>query len=241
MALREYPTLSLRSTSQQAQLKTLTGLVASKSKWQKWINTSLDLLFPPRCVGCDRVDFNWCPDCQETLQQYAIEPQTKQLAQQFKVVSTGKHAGLLAQSIHAFKYQNSPHLYRPLSERLAACRGQWGIVPDLLVPVPLHPKREQERGYNQSALLVAGVSQLTGIPYRVNLLKRHVATKAQVGLSQEERLLNMKAVFSAESVNDLKILLIDDVTTTGATLYQCALTLKQAGASQIYGLTVTST
>jgi ComF family protein len=231
--------LSLRPTPQQAQLTPLSGLVASKSRWQRWVTSSLDLLFPPRCVGCERIDYNWCPDCQQSLKQLAIAPQLRRVSADLKLVSTETHHGLLATAIHAFKYQQTPELYMILSERLSQCLHRWNITPDVIVPVPLHEKRHHERGYNQSALLVAGLSELTGIPYQLDLLHRITDTQPQVGLDQYQRMSNVNNAFHAEPVNNLTILLVDDVTTTGATLNQCALTLKRAGASQTYGLTVT--
>ncbi len=231
--------MSLRSTPQQAQLKTLSGLVASKPKWQQWIASSLDLIFPPRCAGCDRVDYTWCPDCQQALKRSALEPRLQRTSENLKIVSTGEHRGLLAQAIHVFKYQNTPELYAILSQRLYQCLRKWDIQPDLLIPVPLHAKRQHERGYNQAALLTAGLSKRAGVPYHLDLLQRVIDTPSQVGLSEQERSRNVQNAFHAENVSGLTIMLIDDVMTTGATLNQCALCLKQAGASQIYGLTVT--
>lgn len=233
--------MSLRPTPQQAQLNPLSGLVASKSKWEKLAHFSLGLIFPPRCIGCDRVDYGWCPDCQEALKQQDIIPQTQKTSQGLAIVSTARHAGLLMQAIHAFKYHDVPDLYTTLSHRLAVCLQRWNITPDFIIPVPLHPHRERTRGYNQSALLTAGVSQLTGIPYQLDLLTRTIATTPQVGLNQHDRVNNLTGAFHAEPIDGLSLLLIDDVTTTGTTLTHCARTLKQAGASRIYGLTVTCT
>jgi ComF family protein len=106
------------------------------------------------------------------------------------------------------------------------------------MPVPLHHHKERVRGYNQSALLSRELSRLTGWPIQTGLV-RIKETQPQVGLSAEERQRNVAEAFAWEGGEiDAPVLLVDDVCTTGATLSQCAATLKSAGAAQVYALTV---
>ena len=107
---------------------------------------------------------------------------------------------------------------------------------DYLIPVPLHPKREKERGYNQSLVIARGISEVTGIPIDENYLVRSVNTTTQTHKSKEERWKNVKDIFEVRHPEQLEgkyVLLIDDVLTTGATLEACALKL-----SAIKGITI---
>ena len=107
---------------------------------------------------------------------------------------------------------------------------------DFLIPVPLHPKREKERGYNQSLMIAQGVSETTGIPVGNGFLLRSVNTSTQTHKSKEERWRNVKDIFALRRADQLEgkyVLLIDDVLTTGATLEACALTL-----SKVPGITI---
>ena len=119
----------------------------------------------------------------------------------------------------------------------------WGLEsPDIVLPVPLHPKRLKERGFNQSGLLAKEFSRMQGLPVSFDLLIRKNWTEPQTRLNRKERLENVKGAFSlcdASAVRGRRVLLIDDVFTTGTTLSECAKTLKKAGASEVHVLTVT--
>lgn len=156
------------------------------------------------------------------------------------IQSTSAHRKPLSGAIHAFKYSGLSVLAEPLAEMLCAT---WRIAPvvcELIVPVPLHPARVRERGYNQSALLARALGRHLGIPTAEDFVRRVRATKPQVGLSRPERLQNMAGAFAAQHclVGSPHILLVDDVCTTGATLEACAEVLRQAGAGGVRALTL---
>ncbi|TVR23023.1 MAG: ComF family protein [Anaerolineaceae bacterium] len=223
----------------QALREPFAGLVASRSRWARLLDGALDLVFPPRCESCGRVDHVWCGRCLHTLE---IEPvQTcKRHAEQMAVYSAGKHDGIVAQAIHAFKYQNATTLYQPLAARLARVMADSGLQADCIMPVPLHPRREAERGYNQASLMAWELAQKTGIPARFDLLQRERHTGAQVGLDRAGRLQNVAGAFAAHPDSaGLRVVVVDDVSTSGATLWHCAAALQSAGATHIDGLTVT--
>jgi competence protein ComFC len=127
-------------------------------------------------------------------------------------------------------------LSRPLVEMLGIL--SWPI--DLVVPVPIGRARQRERGYNQAALLAYPLALCTGIPYRAKALRRKRETRSQVGLNQMERKQNVADAFMAvrELVNGKNVLVVDDVTTTGATLYACAQALLDSGSRSVYGITL---
>ena len=115
------------------------------------------------------------------------------------------------------------------------------VPGDVLVPVPLHPRRLRERGYNQSGLIARELGRLTGIPVYEKNLERSLFTGQQTRTAGvEERKINVAGAFSCppDAWLDRQVILVDDVATSGATLDACAAALKEAGAVSVWGLTL---
>ncbi|MCL4834542.1 MAG: ComF family protein [Caldilineaceae bacterium] len=152
----------------------------------------------------------------------------------------------LRSAIHGLKYAGQPELAELLARYLVAVAQQplWqDVLPriDWMLPVPLHPQRLAERGYNQSGLLAASAAKRLGLAYTDSLLLRSRQTRSQVGLSASERQQNVADAFVAGAgVADKCVLLVDDVLTTGATLTACAQALRLAGAVAVYGLVLST-
>jgi ComF family protein len=143
--------------------------------------------------------------------------------------------------VHAFKYRGAT-AYAPLLADL--CKGALVRRPadaDCLVPVPLHPTRLRQRGYNQAALLAAELARTQGLPVVGDALVRTRSTRPQVELSAPQRRSNLRDAFECTTptaVRGARVLLVDDVTTTGATLRACADALAAAGAARVMGVVV---
>jgi len=147
----------------------------------------------------------------------------------------------MAFAIHALKYRGKRQLARPLAGYLIAHLDAHPLRFDALAPVPLHPQRLALRGYNQAALLAQEITRARGVPTREDLIARTRPTPPQIHLSRRERRQNMLAAFApvqGRTLNGDAVLLIDDVCTTGATLQACAEALCDAGAGDIWALTV---
>lgn len=145
--------------------------------------------------------------------------------------------------IHQLKYGCHPSLARPLAARLATAYHvhKDRLQADWLIPVPLHPSRKRERGFNQSGEIARHLSRIVGIPLAQHWLLRTRPTKVQAGLTRRERRSNVSGAFEMAQYAELHgrtVLLIDDVFTTGATLNECARILRQKGAARIAVLTV---
>jgi ComF family protein len=145
--------------------------------------------------------------------------------------------------IHAFKYRNKIHLRRPLA--LLALEGLSGFMqsrrPDLVIPVPLHRKKLSSRGFNQAILLGEIFSQRLKIPLDRRNLRRIRWTEPQVNLAAHERRANVRGAFSIhqpELVAGRRVLLVDDVLTTGSTVDECGRVLHAAGAADVTVITV---
>jgi ComF family protein len=219
---------------------------APDSIFRRLWNEVFDLVFPPRCAGCGRVDALWCERCLRDLETLPITLHQSTFREetgvQGAVVSTGAHEGRLQEAVQALKYHNTPLLGNPLGDRLAAALDALGWSPDLIVPVPLHESRRRERGYNQAGLLAERLAARIGAPLESTALRRERVTRSQVGLNRSERLQNVVDAFEAEPflVRGRDVLLVDDVFTTGATLSACALSVVQAGAQAVSALTVSA-
>lgn len=146
----------------------------------------------------------------------------------------------LKEAITLFKYRGKLTLGKPLARAMIEALPALPAL-DVIIPVPLHPQRLREREYNQSLLLANRLSRQTGIPLLLACLLRIRPTVPQTSLSKKERLTNLRGAFSVPRpahIQGKRILLVDDVFTTGTTLNECAKTLRRAGSSHVYGLTL---
>lgn len=224
-----------------AEARVLPGLFSPKRLIQQIIDVSVDLLFPPRCAGCGRVDYVWCEYCQERLEKTIFPERVQPLAPLAAIAATGVHEGVIREAVQGLKYGHATILAQPLSERLVAQLNRQNWTIDIIVPVPLHKTRLAERGYNQAQLLSEHVAEEILLPCLAEAVRRQRNTQSQVTLNAMERQTNLEDAFQAnpQIVSGKRILLIDDVYTTGATLSACAQAILQAGAQAVYGLTVT--
>ncbi len=148
--------------------------------------------------------------------------------------------GVLREAIHCFKYRGRTVLAEPLGDLMATYWTQHTMPIDVLVPVPLHAARLRERGYNQAALLAREMARRVGLTVDERVLVRRRATASQVKLDADQRKANVRAAFrcSGDGLTAKRILLIDDVCTTGATLEACAAALYDGGARSVQALTL---
>jgi ComF family protein len=198
---------------------------------------------PPLCAVCDRAlapSETWlCRSCHAGLAAEAGQ-RDREIdlggGEKVRVLFSLPYSRAVSRVVKDMKYRDRPGLAEVLSPFLALALSSSRFVRPLLVPVPLHAAKRRERGYNQSQLLSAGVSRLTGIPAQAGALLRVKNTPAQAGLDGERRLHNLRRAFEASPGAPLAgrhTILVDDVVTTGATLAACAVALRAAGVVEV--------
>jgi ComF family protein len=199
---------------------------------------SIDRVAPPLCARCglplpsfDRsgqAPGPWCPAC------VAARPPFDYAR------AAGVYAGVLRDALHALKFGGKRALARPLATLVVEqCGALLGPDVDALVPVPLARERERERGFNQAALLAGHVAAASGLPLEPRWLSRDRSTRPQTELTAGERRANVARAFAATPrVAGVHVVLVDDIVTTGATVSECARTLRAAGARRVGVLAV---
>ena len=221
----------------------------------KLTKSALDLVFPVHCAGCGREGGVICAVCAEGLARLArpycdicAAPGVNGVCRWCLEYPRGFDSlrspytfeGSVREGIHALKYRGM----RAASETLAGLLLQYlernPLQADVVIPAPLHRRRLRSRGYNQAALLAREIGKVMELPVRENLLVRVSDARPQVATqTREERRLNVAGNFVCKAdLGGMAILLIDDVATTGSTLSECALALKEAGAHRVRALTL---
>jgi len=202
----------------------------------------VDTLAPPTCAACDarlagRAVF--CPSCAHAVVPAGVHP-----AGALPVVAFALFGGPVAEALRRFKYAGRGDLAGPLGHLARRAVRAAGLVADVVVPVPLHPARLAERGYNQAALLAAEVARELGAPLEARGLGRTRHTAHQARLDRAARLTNVEGAFRVRAparVRGRRVVLVDDVATTGATLAACRDALLAAGARSVTALVVART
>ena len=216
---------------------------------------ALDLLFPRWCVGCGKEGDFICPSCRQSLPRIMPplcprcgRPQSSAIlcpscvgwqAEIDGIRSPFRFDGVIRQAIHELKYRNLRAIAGLFAQWLNDYLTSNPVPGEVLVPVPLHHKRLKERGYNQSSLLAQELVKLTNLPMVDDCLIRHRHSPPQARTATvDERRINVASAFSCRDgrLQGKKVLLIDDVSTSGATLDACARALKEAGAISVWGL-----
>jgi len=202
--------------------------------------------FPITCLGCGEADTWLCRSCQNkiTIRDASQTERVRYRDYLDKVYIVGHYSqSTLSRTIEEFKYHYRDSLHEPLGDIMCAYLKKNKLVSVfetyLVVPLPLHPRRKLERGFNQSELLAQYICREFGLTLNITSLKRVLYTKHQTTLNKQKRAINMYKAFSVPQTCDLamkNILLIDDVVTTGASLNEAARTLRCAGAKKVSAL-----
>lgn len=200
----------------------------------------LNFLFPPACSVCGKLDQNWlCPRCEKRLERLEksclVEIENKKYE---KLLYLFQYESLVRKLILRYKFLNKAYLNHFFANRIAQNQKNQELLKkyDMIIPVPMHKKKMQKRGYNQTELVTNELEKRLGIPARKDILSKVVNTTTQSKLGGKARQSNIQHAFFIKNdieVEDKKIILLDDIYTTGATSEECSRVLKEAGAREI--------
>ncbi|MFH1461159.1 MAG: ComF family protein [Patescibacteria group bacterium] len=219
--------------------------------------TILDLIFPINCLGCGQPGQFICFSCFKQMplnQKPGLKSNSQSNLNNLIIASYYEHP-LIKEAIHQYKYNFIKDLAEPLAKLMIkkldviASEAKQSRGKTILIPIPLHPKRLRWRGFNQSLLLAEKISQALNLPMIDNLLIRTKHTLPQVKLQNSlARQQNIRQAFALNSnrsnlesnldFSNKTLILIDDISTTGATLEEAAQTLKPLNPKQIWGLVI---
>lgn len=222
---------------------------------------AIGFLLPPYCLICpervepggtlcarcwSRIDFITEPICPQTGRPFGHDPGAGVLSVEAlggrlaydRARAVARYQDGVLDLVHGLKYRDRLDMAQPLGRLMARAGAELLADADCLVPVPLYRLRQWRRRYNQSALLARWTGQVAGVPVRTDLLVRIRATRPQVGLTASQRQRNVSGAFAvrdhlAGEVTGRRIVLVDDVITTGATVDACGRCLRRAGAASV--------
>jgi ComF family protein len=229
-------------------------------------NIVLDTLFPVSCISCGKPQAWLCENCLNrislkaeqvcpyceiriTPNGYACFDCKKKFSLDGLLVATSYQDKTISNAIHLYKYRFVEDLSHALGDIMLRTIGNSELpLPDIIIPIPLHKRRLRWRGFNQSELIAKYIAEkiTPGFPIAVenNLLERFRYTHPQMEIkNQAQRKKNIEKAFKIPQnklklVKNKRILLVDDVTTTGATIFECAKTLKKSGASEVFATVI---
>ena len=208
----------------------------------------LNLIFPNVCGFCERKDEDsLCKDCEYMLSKYELNRINDYRQDNHKyfdfLFCALKYENIVRNKIIAYKFGEKSYLYKTFAKIIIKNKKIYRFIKlyDIIIPVPMYKNKESVRGYNQSALVAREIAKVAGLEFQKKTLIKIKDTQVQSTLNKYSRINNIKNVFeikNEEAVRNKKIVLLDDVYTTGSTVNECSKVLKQAGAKEILVITI---
>ena len=212
---------------------------------EKILNSFLNLLYPNVCCFCDKIcDDYICPKCKIKLNKIAKFKTNKYNNKYFrKHIYLFKYEGIIKDTLIKYKFREKNYKYKGFVNFLLKNKKICEILKsyDIIIPVPIHHKRMKKRGYNQSELIARNIARSTGLELVADALTKVKNNIAQSTLNREDRQNNVRDVYGIKNIEKIKnkrVVLIDDIYTTGSTVNECSRILKNAGANKVAVLVI---
>jgi len=210
-----------------------------------FINLAINLIYPNVCGICDKIcKENLCKKCEiklNNIEKFKVD--TYKEKNFTKHIYLFKYEGIIKENLIKFKFNEKPFIYKSFANFLIKNKKICRFLKsyDIIIPVPIHYNRKVTRGYNQSALIAKELAKNLCINYEKNVLYKKIDNKPQSTKNKEERKANVIGVYHTKNeykICNKKIILLDDIYTTGSTVNECAKVLKQAGAKRVDVITI---
>jgi len=208
----------------------------------------IDLIYPPCCLICgNSCNKIWCDRCKNLLYsnaKFAIKSNYDKKLYFDKQIYIFLYKDIIRKLILDYKFREKSYLYKIFSEIIIKNEKICRILKsyDIIIPVPIHKKRKKERGYNQSELIAREISITTKfITYEKDIILKQINNKKQSDLTKKERIknvINVYEIINSEKIKNKKIVIFDDIYTTGSTVNEISKLLKQNGAREVLVLTL---
>ena len=209
------------------------------------LNNILELIYPNVCGICGKIcKESLCKRCAIEIEKYEINLVNKNKKMYFnESMHIFKYNEMISQRLIEYKFQDKSYMYKTFAKIILKNKKVCGFLEkyDIIIPVPIHKKRRLKRGYNQTELIAKEICKNISLELKTDVLIKQKNIKAQSELNKNERKQNIKNAFEIKNINEIidkKILLFDDIYTTGSTVNECSKILKKAGAKQIGVVTI---
>ena len=209
------------------------------------LNNILELIYPNVCGICGKIcKESLCKRCAIEIKKYEINLVNKNKKMYFnESMHIFKYNEMIRQRLIEYKFQDKSYMYKTFAKIILKNKKVCGFLEkyDIIIPVPIHKKRRLKRGYNQTELIAKEICKNISLELKTDVLIKQKNIKAQSELNKNERKQNIKNAFEIKNINEIidkKILLFDDIYTTGSTVNECSKILKKAGAKQIGVVTI---
>ena len=209
------------------------------------LNNILELIYPNVCGICEEIcKESLCKKCAIEMRKYEINLINKHKKMYFnESMHIFKYNEMIRQRLIEYKFQDKSYMYKTFAKIILKNKKVCDFLEkyDIIIPVPIHKKRRLKRGYNQTELIAKEICKNISLELKTGVLIKQKNIKAQSELNKNERKQNIKNAFEIKNINEIidkKILLFDDIYTTGSTVNECSKILKKAGAKQIGVLTI---
>lgn len=206
----------------------------------------IDAFFPEVCGICEKINSNSvCYNCKEKLKKYEISSINRCNEDKWfdYAISMYRYESIIRNKIIEYKFSEKVYLHKTFSRLIINNRKICSFLKsyDIIIPVPMYKNKKYKRGYNQTELIARDIAKELNIELQKNNLIKIKDNKRQSTLTKEERIQNVKDVFNllnVETIRNRKIILFDDIYTTGSTTNECAKLIKKTGAKEITVLTI---
>lgn len=205
----------------------------------EFLDYILDAIFPQKCGICEKIGEGYiCNNCLTEIEKYILGKESKK-----GIFHLLKYDGIIREKMISYKFNDKSYLHSMFCEIFVKNKNACEFLKnyDIIIPVPIHKKRMKQRGYNQSELIAKKIAKELDILIYTDVLKKKINTIPQSSLGKQDREKNVQNVYKVENTQKIvnnKVVILDDIYTTGATVNECKNALQLSGAKEVGIITI---